>query len=243
MNAISHADAAAVPGLRLDRERARLTLGRGGLYDPASGGWVDDPAPDLPDQYEPPSGAPVSASEALRWLADGARARLPVPVGVIGPREASAAQGAIAETLGAGLASFGLAVICGGRSGVMEAVCAGVARAGGLSIGLLPDTEPGAANPHVRVAIATGIGEARNALIARASLCLVAIGDSYGTLSEVALGRQFGKVVIGLAGAPRVDGVVHVDDVDAALEAVARAALRLDGGGRAGPDTGRRPTG
>ncbi|HEY3533783.1 MAG TPA: hypothetical protein VGL43_11740, partial [Casimicrobiaceae bacterium] len=103
-----------------------------------------------------------------------------------------------------------------------------VARAGGVSIGLLPDTEPALANPYVSVAIATGIGEARNALIARAALCLVAIGDSYGTLSEVALGRQFGKRVIGLAGAARVDGVVHVDTPRAAIEHVARVALMLD---------------
>lgn len=77
--------------------------------------------------------------------------------------------------------------------------------------------------------IATGIGEARNALIARAALCLVAIGDSYGTLSEVALGRQFGKRVIGLEGAARVDGVVHVANVAAALHEVALVALGIPG--------------
>ena len=73
--------------------------------------------------------------------------------------------------------------------------------------------------------LATGIGEARNALIARASFCLIAIGDSYGTLSEVAFGRQFGKLVVGLEGAAAVDGVVHVDGVAAALDAVAAFAL------------------
>jgi uncharacterized protein (TIGR00725 family) len=109
----------------------------------------------------------------------------------------------------------------------MEAACRGAARAGGVSIGLLPDADPALANPYASVALATGIGEARNALIARASLCLVALGDSYGTLSEVALGRQFGKRVIGLAGAARVEGVEHVDDAGAALERVAEALLRL----------------
>ena len=109
----------------------------------------------------------------------------------------------------------------------MQAVCEGVQRAGGLSIGLLPEADPELANPHARLVIATGIGEARNALIARAALCLVAIGDSFGTLSEVALGRQFGKHVIGLAGAARVDGVAHVGSVEAALDEVARVALGL----------------
>src|SRR6202049_648545 len=92
----------------------------------------------------------------------------------------------------------------------MQAVCERVARVGGFSIGLLPDTDASQANPFVSVPLATGIGEARNALIARASFCLIAIGDSFGTLSEVALGRQFGKLVIGLEGAAEVEGVLHV---------------------------------
>ncbi len=75
--------------------------------------------------------------------------------------------------------------------------------------------------------LATGIGEARNALIARASLCLVAIGDSYGTLSEVALGRQFGKRVFGLAGAANVDGVEHVATAGEAIDRVAGVLLDL----------------
>ena len=75
--------------------------------------------------------------------------------------------------------------------------------------------------------LATGIGEARNALIARASFCLVAIGTSYGTLSEVALGRQFRKLVIGMEGAAQLDGVVHVDGTQAAVEKIAEAVLGL----------------
>src|SRR4029077_12583850 len=111
--------------------------------------------------------------------------------------EATPAQLSTALRVGELLADCGLTVLCGGRHGVMQAVCEGVARVGGVSIGLWPDTDAAHANPFVSVALATGIGEARNALIARASLCLVAIGDSYGTLSEVALGLQFDKPVIG----------------------------------------------
>ena len=80
--------------------------------------------------------------------------------------------------VGAGLAAMGLTVVCGGRQGVMEATCRGAARGGGLTIGILPDADPAFANPFVGVVLATGIGEARNALIARASFCLIAIGDS-----------------------------------------------------------------
>jgi len=107
---------------------------------------------------------------------------------------------------------------------------------------VLPDTEPQAANPYATVVIASGIGEARNAVIARAALCLVAIGDNFGTLSEVALGRQFGKLVVGLEGAAQVDGVVQVDSAAAALELVARwrAGGALSGDNRpARPGVGR----
>jgi uncharacterized protein (TIGR00725 family) len=144
-----------------------------------------------------------------------------VPVGVIGPRDCTPAQYASAEAIGRGLARMGVPVLCGGRGGVMEAVCKGVAAEGGLAIGLLPETDPALGNAYASLLIATGIGEARNALIARASACLIAIGDSYGTLSEVALGRQFGKVVIGLDGAAQVDGVEQFGSVDEALERVA----------------------
>ena len=81
------------------------------------------------------------------------------------------------------------------------------------------------ANPFVGIAIATGIGEARNALIARAAFALVCIGDSYGTLSEVALGRHFGKLVVGLEGAAGVEGVVHVDSPEDAVMRIASAVL------------------
>jgi uncharacterized protein (TIGR00725 family) len=107
----------------------------------------------------------------------------------------------------------------------MEAVCRGAAARGGVTVGLLPETDPSQANPFVTVPLATGIGEARNALVARCAFCLVAIGDSYGTLSEVALGLQFEKRVFGLAGAARVDGVRHLASAEAAVEAVAHLVL------------------
>ena len=213
--------------LRIDRAAGALARADGRVYDTRAREWVARPRSATVPAVGPAAAEPVSAVVALRWLAREARVPMRVPVGVIGPREATPDQLAAAEAVGAGLADLGLPVICGGRGGVMQAVCEGVQRAGGLSIGLLPEADPELANPHARLVIATGIGEARNALIARAALCLVAIGDSFGTLSEVALGRQFGKHVIGLAGAARVDGVAHVGSVEAARDAVARVALGL----------------
>ncbi|HET9670089.1 MAG TPA: hypothetical protein VFQ93_10810 [Casimicrobiaceae bacterium] len=211
-----------IANLVLDRAAGRLHDDAGRAFDAST--WQWQPA----NAGTSPSGSRVDAVEALGWLQRASSHRLKVPVGVVGPRDATPGQLDLAREIGESIARCGLAVICGGRHGVMQAVCEGVARAGGISVGLLPDAEPGLANPYVGIAIATGIGEARNALIARAALCLVAVGDSYGTLSEVALGRQFGKRVIGLAGAARVDGVVHVDTARQAIEHVARVALRLD---------------
>ena len=122
---------------------------------------------------------------------------------------------------------MGLVVTCGGRAGIMEAVCRGVSTEYGIAIGILPDADPGLANPYVSVALATGIGEARNALVARAGFCLVAVGNSYGTLSEVALGLQFGKPVFGLMGAAQVEGVIHCPGAAEALQAVADCVLAL----------------
>jgi uncharacterized protein (TIGR00725 family) len=204
--------------LTLDHHTGALFSGAQ-RFDPAARTW---------QAADAPAGAkPTDLRKAVHWLQHDSKHRLRMPVGVIGPREASGTQLAIAESVGAGLAQLGLAIVCGGRQGIMEAVCRGSAAHGGLSIGLLPDTDATLANAYVTVPIATGIGEARNALVARAALCLVAIGDSYGTLSEVALGLQFGKRVFGLADAAQIKGVRVCSSVDEALDAVARVALAL----------------
>jgi len=203
----------------LDAARETLTDASGRQFDPVTRMW-------LPAQRAIVAGAArIDAIGAATWLQRESSHPLRIPVGVIGPREASAAQLKAALAVGELLAECGFIVVCGGRQGVMQAVCEGVARNGGTSIGLLPDSDPSQANRYVSVALATGIGEARNALIARASLCLVAIGDSFGTLSEVALGRHFGKRVFGLEGAARIDGVEHVADAQEAVTRVAETAL------------------
>lgn len=132
------------------------------------------------------------------------------PVGVIGPREATDVERDRAYRLGRELASAGLTVLCGGRQGVMEEACRGVAECGGISVGLLPEQDWKSANRHVTVPIATGIGIARNALIACAAPVIVAVGGGLGTLSEMALGVQFGRRVFSLSDTkPGAPGVEH----------------------------------
>jgi len=188
-------------------------------FDPVDRTWA--PAPEIPE------GNDVSMVPAATWLQRRSGGPLRQPIAVIGPRDANTDQMTTAEALGRALASIGFSVVCGGKQGIMQAVCRGVAAANGVSIGLLPETEADHANPYVTISIATGIGEARNALVARAGFCLVCIGNSYGTLSEVALGLQFGRPVIGLSGAPQVEGVRHLATEEAALDAVAAIALGL----------------
>jgi uncharacterized protein (TIGR00725 family) len=96
------------------------------------------------------------------------------------------------------LGERGAVVVCGGLGGVMEAACRGVRQGGGTSVGILAGDDRSAANDHVDVAIATGMGEARNALVAGSADTLIAVGGEYGTLSEIALALRAGKRVVGI---------------------------------------------
>lgn len=118
---------------------------------------------------------------------------------VVGPGDgASPEELDSAEELGRLLAEAGAVVVCGGLSGVMEAACRGARSAGGLTLGILPGRDRRDANPFVEVAVPTGLGEARNALVVRAADVVVAVGGAYGTLSEIAFALKGGTPVIGL---------------------------------------------
>jgi uncharacterized protein (TIGR00725 family) len=138
-------------------------------------------------------------------------------VAVVGPGEASRAELEAAEAVGRGLAERGVVVVCGGLGGVMEAACRGARAAGGTTLGILPGQDRREANPFVDVAVPTGLGEARNALVVRAADTVVAVGGAYGTLSEIALALKTGKPVIGL-GSWEIEGVQAVEDAERAVE-------------------------
>jgi uncharacterized protein (TIGR00725 family) len=123
--------------------------------------------------------------------------RTPI-IAVVGGSTATAEEAAVAEAVGRALAEAGAVLLCGGRGGVMEAACRGAKAAGGLTIGILPGTDRSQANPYVDVPIVTGLGEARNAVVARTAQAVIAIGGSYGTLSEIAFALRFGVPVVGL---------------------------------------------
>jgi uncharacterized protein (TIGR00725 family) len=180
----------------------------------------------------PADGKSVSVRDAFDRLSQEGSLRHLV-VGVIGPREATEAQATSAFAVGGQLGGFSITLLCGGGSGVMEAACRGCREQGGLPIGLLPGSAPHEANQFVGVPLPTGIGEGRNMIIAKASRVLIAVGTSYGTLSEVAYGLHFGKTVIGIDGAAEVKGLIRAsgpkDAVDVALDALARSARAMAG--------------
>lgn len=105
-----------------------------------------------------------------------------------------------ASEIGAGLARLGAVVVTGGQSGVMAAAAAGVGKAGGVSVGILPGSDRGSGSPQHTILLPTGLGELRNGLIVRAGEVVVAVGCSWGTLSEIALAVRTGKPLVHLFG-------------------------------------------
>ena len=119
-------------------------------------------------------------------------------VAVVGSGSAERDQLILAEEVGRLLATRGAIVLCGGLGGVMEAACRGAKSVGGMTVGLLPGSDRREANAWVDVAIPTGLGEARNALVVRAADVLIAVGGEFGTLSEIALALKTEKPVVGI---------------------------------------------
>jgi uncharacterized protein (TIGR00725 family) len=145
-------------------------------------------------------------------------------VAVVGPGRASAEETRLAEAVGGGLARAGAVLVCGGLGGAMEAACRGAREADGTTVGILPGTDRGEANPFVDVAIPTGLGELRNGLVVRAADAVIAVGGEYGTLSEIGFALKTGRPVVGLGtwepvrGGEPDPGIVVAGDPGEAVE-------------------------
>lgn len=142
-------------------------------------------------------------------------------VSVVGPGEtATTADLAEARHAGRLLARRGYVVVTGGLDGVMAAAAEGVREAGGVALALLPGRDRSAASPGHTLAIPTGLGELRNALVVRSADVVLAVGGSWGALSEIALAVRTGVPVVAVGGwAMPAPGVV---DVATAEDAVRR---------------------
>ena len=122
-----------------------------------------------------------------------------------------------AEKIGEGIADLGAVLVCGGRGGIMEAACRGAKKKDGMTIGILPSADRSEGNEYVDHAIVTGLGMVRNSLVVLNGDIVVAIDGRYGTLSEIALGLEYGKRILGL-GTWDVEGVESYENVEDILE-------------------------
>jgi len=113
-----------------------------------------------------------------------------IQIAVIGGREVSAEVLEKAETIGRLIAENGAIILCGGLGGVMEAVCRGAKSVNGTTVGILPTSNKTDANSYVDISIPTDMGVARNAVIIQSADAAIAVGGSYGTLSEMAFALQ-----------------------------------------------------
>jgi uncharacterized protein (TIGR00725 family) len=121
-----------------------------------------------------------------------------VYIAVIGGSDISPETAALAQEVGREVAARGALLLCGGLGGVMAAAAQGAQEAGGVSLGILPEGDRRRANPFLTYSIATNLGHARNVVIAHSADALIAVGGSYGTVSEAAIALKLGKPVIAL---------------------------------------------
>ena len=119
-------------------------------------------------------------------------------IAVIGGGQCTQKEARLAEEVGRELAKRGAVLVCGGLGGVMETACRGASSEGGTTIGILPGEDSQAANPYVQIPVATGMGYARNIAVVKSARAVIAVGGSYGTLSEIGHALQGGTPVIGL---------------------------------------------
>lgn len=145
-------------------------------------------------------------------------------VSVIGGGDASTEALETAREVGRLLADRGQTIVCGGRTGVMEAACRGAAERDGDTIGILPGEDRDEANPYVDTVIATGLGHARNALVVVNGDAVIAIGGGGGTLSEIGFADVYDRPIAGL----HTHDVPGVDPVDSAVAAVEWVEKRVE---------------
>jgi hypothetical protein len=145
-------------------------------------------------------------------------------VAVIGGSECSPQEAELAEEVGRELARQGVILVCGGLGGIMEAACKGASLEGGITIGILPGDDRRAANPYVKIPIVTNLGEARNVIVVKSAQAVIAIGGSYGTLSEIGHALRAGIPVIGLStwslsrGTKPDNSIIQVDSPQEAVK-------------------------
>lgn len=138
-------------------------------------------------------------------------------ISVIGGHKCNEEVERLAHIIGIKIAKVGAILVCGGLSGVMEAVCRGCKEAGGSTVGILPGESKSSANAYVDIIIPSGLGYARNTLVVGAADVIVALPGEYGTLSEIAFALNAKKPVIGI-GSWDIPGMIQAKSAEEAIE-------------------------
>ena len=152
-------------------------------------------------------------------------------IAVIGSGKAIPKEIELAEIVGREIAKRGAILICGGMGGVMEAACRGARLENGITIGILPGDKRDMANPYVQITIVTGLGQGRNVIVVKSAQAVIAVGGSYGTLSEIGHALQNGIPVVGLRTwsiSKENNQVSDILVVDSPVEAVDIALSLID---------------
>jgi uncharacterized protein (TIGR00725 family) len=126
------------------------------------------------------------------------KANRKLKIGVLGPHDCTNKDLELGVAVGAEIARRGAILVCGGLGGMMEAAAKGARSEGGLTVGILPGDKPDDANPFIEIALPTGLGAVRNALLVRSCDAVIAICGGYGTLSEIAFALRLRVPVVGL---------------------------------------------
>jgi uncharacterized protein (TIGR00725 family) len=145
-------------------------------------------------------------------------AKTRIQIGVIGTGTCGENVKALAEKVGREIAKRGAVLICGGLGGVMEAASCGAKLEGGITLGIVPSNRREDANPWIDIAVLSGLGHARNAVIAQSADALIAVEGEYGTLSEIAHGLKMGKPVVVLASKWEIEGTHRAKTPEEAVE-------------------------
>jgi hypothetical protein len=147
---------------------------------------------------------------------------VPVQVSVVGSGTENEAR---AEEVGRLLAERGCTVVCGGLGEVMAAAARGAKTAGGTTIGILPGESRAGASEWIDHVVVTGLGHARNAIVAASGDAVIAVGGAFGTLTEIGFARILGRPVVILEPGLEVEGVPRAataaEAVDFVLSSVA----------------------
>jgi uncharacterized protein (TIGR00725 family) len=121
-------------------------------------------------------------------------------IAVIGSGEATPDMVAIAKRVGQTIVDSDARLLTGGVGGVMAAASEGAHGASryreGDVIGVLASYSSEDANPWVDIALPTGLGHARNAVVVAAADLVVLVGGDAGALSEAGLAIAIGRPLV-----------------------------------------------